>query len=851
MSQPNHSEAPSVPTEDDPRVTGALREYLAALEAGRRPNRDAFLARHADVADALAEGLDGLEFIHDAASHLHSATEGIATGPGLQPEAPLGDFRLVREVGRGGMGVVYEAVQMSLGRRVALKVLPFAASLDARQLQRFKNEAHAAAQLHHTNIVPVYYVGCERGVHFYAMQFIEGRSLAALVRELQRWTRSEKEMSPPPTPPGRAIDGDDPTTPYLPAPSPDVPTTEPPTKPAAFSTEPATRSPAHFRAVANLGLQAATALEYAHQQGVIHRDVKPANLLLDGRGNLWVTDFGLARVQGDVSLTHTGDVLGTLRYSSPEQARGGAGAVDHRTDVYSLGVSLYELLALRPAFSSRDRQELLHQVAFEEPIPPRRLHRAVPVELETIVLKAMAKLPEERYATAGELADDLERFLKDEPIRAKRPTLMQRTKKWARRHRPVVTSAVISTFVLLFLAVVGLAANYRLIQNEKNQTDAALQEEAEQRRIAERERDTAQRHLHRSYALLSQQAWERGEIERLRTLLGHQLPRAGREDLRGWEWYFLRSLLQRDLLTLGGHQDKVFAVAYSPDGKWLATAGADQAVRVWEAVSGKLLYVLKGHTDNVRGLTFHPKTERLASAGEDGKVKIWDLCKGQEISTLTPAGKPTWLRTAAYSPDGRRLASSNSTGTVFIWDSETNKEVATLRAGYFAILGLAYVPDGRSLVTADLDGRVKVWDVATGKAAVTCNGFSNARALAVSPDGTRFALGSDEGPVEIREIATGKRLFQLASEGEAGQCLAYSPDGRFLAAAGPQTVRLYDAQTSLPLRTYRGANWVAAFSPDSKRLATGGEENTVKVWDAEEGSGSPDHSFQGSQFRFR
>jgi serine/threonine protein kinase len=258
----------------------------------------------------------------------------------------LGDFRILREVGRGGMGVVYEAVQISLGRPVALKVLPFAAALDARQLQRFKNEAQAAAQLHHTNIVPVYAVGCERGVHFYAMQLIDGQTLAAVIADLRQ----------------RAHEGEAPADPqqtlaYVPGPCPAAAAGQADTPLAqALSTERPTRSLAFFRTAARLGGQAAQALEHAHQMGIIHRDVKPGNLMIDGRGNLWVTDFGLAHIQSDSKLTMTGDLLGTLRYMSPEQALGQRVVVDHRTDVYSLGATLYELLTLKPAFDGRDRQ---------------------------------------------------------------------------------------------------------------------------------------------------------------------------------------------------------------------------------------------------------------------------------------------------------------------------------------------------------------------------------------------------------------------------------------------------------------------------------------------------------------
>jgi serine/threonine protein kinase/Tfp pilus assembly protein PilF len=424
---------------DDPRVLAAVEEYLAALEAGRAPARAEFLSRHAAIAARLADYLDGLELIHRAGSAAGPASGGAAPADDLAGAEPLGDFLLVREVGRGGMGVVYEAEQRSLGRRVALKVLPFAATMDPRQLQRFHNEARAAASLDHPHIVHVHAVGCERGVHYYAMQFIEGQTLAALIADLRR--RSDR---PAPT-------EEHPTTPHVAGPlAPAAPSAE--TAPrAAASTERAPRGRDHFRRVAELGIQAAEALDHAHALGVVHRDIKPANLLVDGRGGLWVTDFGLAHVQSDARLTLTGDLVGTLRYMSPEQALAKRGVVDHRADVYSLGATLYELLALEPAFGGADREELLRQIAFEEPKPPRRLNKAIPAELETIVLKALEKNPAERYATAQELADDLRRWLQDRPIQARRPSWARVAAKWTRRHRPVVGS-------VLAALVVGLAA---------------------------------------------------------------------------------------------------------------------------------------------------------------------------------------------------------------------------------------------------------------------------------------------------------------------------------------------------------------------------------------------------------
>ncbi len=345
------------------------------------------------------------------------------------------------------MGVVYEAEQVSLGRRVALKVLPLAATLGGTQLQRFHNEARAAAGLHHTNIVPVHFVGSERGIHFYAMQFIDGESLAAVLARLRQ--------PPDPAPPaGGEAKGAASTQPA-----------------ALLSTAGGARGREYFRAVAELGVQAAEALDYGHRVGVVHRDVKPGNLLLDGTGRLWVTDFGLAHVQGGGSLTATGELVGTLRYMSPEQALGKRVVIDHRTDIYSLGATLYELLTLRPALGGRDRQELLQQIAFEELVPPRRLHKAVPAELETVVCKALEKAPQDRYATAQELADDLRRWLDDRPIQARRPSVLQQVRKWARRHRAAVSAA--AACVLLVLVAVAASAGWVLRDREARRADAA------------------------------------------------------------------------------------------------------------------------------------------------------------------------------------------------------------------------------------------------------------------------------------------------------------------------------------------------------------------------------------------
>lgn len=446
---------------NDSRVIQASREYLAELDAGRDPDREPYFERDPDLREVLSEVFDGIDLAAALQPKPVVPTETIAE--------PLGDFRILRQLGRGGMGVVYEAVQLSLGRHVALKVLPFAASMDARTRHRFQVEAQAAALLHHTNIVPVYAVGCERGLHFYAMQLIEGGSLAEFISAQKELNpRSEQESARSSTAQGSL-----------------QPTSHAPG--SKFSNPPRERR-TMVRNMVELTAKVADALDYAHRSGTIHRDIKPANLMLDHGGNVWITDFGLAHVATDVSLTATGDIVGTMRYMSPEQAGGKGAVLDGRTDIYSLGATLYELLTLHPIFESTSRHELLGQILLAEPKPLRQWDRTIPVEVETIILKCLSKNPAERYSSAGELAEDLRRFLQERPILARRPTPIDYAKKWLRRH----PSFVIASAIVLIAGIVGMGITtgivtqqQKLTQHQQKLTHQALIRESQRAREAE------------------------------------------------------------------------------------------------------------------------------------------------------------------------------------------------------------------------------------------------------------------------------------------------------------------------------------------------------------------------------
>jgi serine/threonine protein kinase/Flp pilus assembly protein TadD len=480
-------------------------EFVDRHRRGERPALTDYAARHPELAERIRELFPALVMLEDVRPGPPAGGAAAAVGPPRR----LGEYRLVREVGRGGMGVVYEAEQESLGRRVALKVLPPGVAADPRLVQRFQREARAAARLHHTGIVPVFAVGEEAGTHFYVMQYIEGCSLAAVLEELRRgrgtgtvlesapeggpspdaagplsaqvaqsllagrFRPPAGQPSPEPSDPTDSTrhDSTGGTPPRPPAPpEPTPPRANPPSGGGAGGSLTDPRRP-YAHAVAHLGAQVADALEYAAGQGILHRDVKPSNLLLDVWGAVWLTDFGLAKATGAEDLTGPGDLLGTLRYMAPERFRGRA---DARSDVYSLGLTLYEMLVLRPAFEAGGQGELMQQITGAGPPPLGRAAPGLRRDLVTVVHKASARDPADRYQSAGALAEDLRRFLDGRPIRARRVGLVEQGWRWCRRN-PTGAALVVALLALLVLAAGG--GVWLEWQKAERRADAAQRQE--------------------------------------------------------------------------------------------------------------------------------------------------------------------------------------------------------------------------------------------------------------------------------------------------------------------------------------------------------------------------------------
>ena len=813
----------------DDLVGQVVEEYLQCLERGEKPPLDEFAKRYPEIADVLKTVIPAL--------HPTEETADVFAEVSSRPGRRLGDFRILRQLGRGGMGIVYEAEQISMKRRVALKVLPLVGLVDELKIHRFRNEVRAAAALNHPNIVSVYTVGEQDGVHYYAMQLIHGRSLAEVIASLRHVKNNADGLNGSSisqiTSAGRVGDEnetddvgcDDVRTPteQFDASGPRDPglDLEETTVKEHESTIPHSSRREYFRSVAAIGIQAATALQHAHDEGIIHRDIKPANLVLDSSSKLYVTDFGLARIEADAGVTMTGDLIGTLRYMAPEQADGNCAVLDPRVDVYSLGVTLYELLALRPAFATDDRRQLLKQIADAEPPRLRRVDAAIPAELETIVHKAMSKEARQRYHSAQELADDLRSHLNNQPIKAKPPTTSETIIKWTRRN-PTLTWATIITLSLL---TTSLAVSTLLISKQLSRAQTAEQE-------ADRANDELS---YRNYVLhigLADNALLQGNYARAQT----ELDLCPLEH-RGWEWRYLAQgirasfpasfpALNQPNFTRDGK--RLIAVSDSPD--------MDRSrVKTWDLTSGEAIRERElRHSSNLSISIVSMDEKWIAAGGEQGNLIVWDVKSGE--SPWPPAkGHEGGLISGAFSPDSRLIASSGRDQTLAVTNVTNGETVFRLPfPGWGKVM---FSPDGRWIASGTRGKHPAVLIDVTAETVVARFSKEGGNYLPTfDPTGSRIATANVDGTIRLWSW-DGIELREL-DKWDAAQhqilSLCYSPDGTRLFSSERlnNTNIVWDATTGERLAVLKSQDhtWQSSFSPDGDDVAMYSFTGGIRIW---------------------
>ena len=762
-------------------------EFLLREQLGHRPDSDEYLRRFPEHAARLEQQFE----LHRALARGASDNSPPAVvGNADAPVPVIAGYRVLGELGRGGMGVVYKAVQESLGRHVALKVLATGAGA-GRFLERFRREARAAARLHHSNIIPIFDVGEADGHYYYAMQFIQGQGLDAVLEEV-RMLRGSGGAALRSTVDSSSVAHSFLAGAFHQGPSQPEPGLSPrptPAKRSASFANPPLSGPAstpYFHSVARLGLQAAEALAYSHGQGVLHRDVKPSNLLLDIEGTLWVADFGLAKAEDGDDLTDTGDILGTIRYMAPERFTGRA---DARSDVYGLGATLYELLTLRPAFDQIDKMQLIAKVTTETPPLPRRLDPRIPRDLETVVLRAMASDPAARYQSAGDLADDLRRFLSDRPIKARRFSAVEHVLRWGRRNR-TVAALTVAVALLLVMGTVGSGVAALWLRRQR---DDAVQ--------ARQDADTAGR-------AMKEKLWESLRDQARAGIFSRR---------RGQRFESLKAI--REAVRLGrelGLPAERFGVL-----RELATAALAlpdvRMLRQWQ-----------GWTPDCRQLVCDGNLQRYARCDAAGNISVRRTDDDVEIARVTGYAGDQLLQ---LSPDGRYLVTHKGR-SLLVWQVDTSSPVLLMKESQ--AVRADFTPDNR-LMFYRPDGSVLIRDLSAADAAREITRLPGARGrIAVHPRGDRFAVYADGGLL-VCDLVTGAVLSRLTGVQSFEARLAWHPSGEFLAIPGAdRRVRIWDViadREVSELSGFTNDSISPVFTAGGDLLVTSGWEGLIRFWD--------------------